>query len=109
MAAVSTIVQALLKAGDHIVSVNDVYGGVNRYFRKVASNFGITATLVDATDVGNVEKAITEKTKVMPNNNNRRERKSVVVFIVHILLLVLLKDKSKERCVCILYQITKLV
>lgn len=64
MAAVSTVIQCLLKSGDHIVSVNDVYGGVNRYFRKVASNFGITATLVDATDASNVENAIKENTKV---------------------------------------------
>ena len=64
MAAVSAVVHCLLKSGDHIVSVNDVYGGVNRYFRKVASNFGITATLVDATVPSNVENAIKENTKV---------------------------------------------
>lgn len=64
MAAVSTVTQGLLKSGDHIVSCNDVYGGVNRYFRKVISNFGITTTLVDATVISNVENAITDNTKV---------------------------------------------
>ena len=64
MAAVSTVMQALLKSGDHIVSVNDVYGGVNRFFRKVASGFNISVTLVDATNTSNVEDAIKDNTKV---------------------------------------------
>ena len=64
MAAVSTVVQAVLKSGDHVVCVNDVYGGVNRFFRKVATNFGITTTMVDATDLKNVEEGIKENTKV---------------------------------------------
>ena len=56
--------QALLKSGDHIVSVNDVYGGVNRFFRKVTSGFNISVTLVDATNTSNVENAIKDNTKV---------------------------------------------
>uniref|UniRef100_A0A1X7U9G4 cystathionine gamma-lyase n=1 Tax=Amphimedon queenslandica TaxID=400682 RepID=A0A1X7U9G4_AMPQE len=63
MSAVSTVMQALLKSGDHIVSVNDVYGGVNRFFRKIASNFNISVTLVDATDTSNVLNAIKDNTK----------------------------------------------
>ena len=58
------VMQALLKSGDHIVSVNDVYGGVNRFFRKVASGFNISVTLVDATNTSNVENAIKDNTKV---------------------------------------------
>jgi cystathionine gamma-lyase len=65
MAAVSSVIQALLKSGDGIVSVNDVYGGVNRYYRKMASKFGITTKLVDATDVSNIEEAITDNTKII--------------------------------------------
>ena len=64
MAAVSTVTQAVLKSGDHVVCVNDVYGGVNRFFRKVASNYNITTTMVDATDLKNVEQAIQDNTKV---------------------------------------------
>ncbi len=64
MAAVSTVTQAILKSGDHVVCVNDVYGGVNRFFRKVASNFNITTTMVDATDLKKVEQAIQDNTKV---------------------------------------------
>ena len=77
MSAVSTVMQALLKSGDHIVSVNDVYGGVNRFFRKVASNFNISVTLVDATDTSNVLNAINDNTKVREREGEReggRER-----------------------------------
>ena len=34
LAATSTITH-LLKSGDHIVCMDDLYGGTNRYFRKV--------------------------------------------------------------------------
>ena len=74
MAAVSTVIQALLKSGDHIVSVNDVYGGVNRFFRKVASGFNISVTLVDATNTSNVENAIKDNTKVRERGEDGRER-----------------------------------
>ena len=75
MAAVSTVMQALLKSGDHIVSVNDVYGGVNRFFRKVASGFNISVTLVDATNTSNVENAIKDNTKVRERERRLRVRK----------------------------------
>ena len=74
MAAVSTVMQVLLKSGDHIVSVNDVYGGVNRFFRKVASGFNISVTLVDATNTSNVENAIMDNTKVRKRGEDGRER-----------------------------------
>ncbi len=36
LAATSAIIH-LLKSGDHIVSVDDVYGGTQRYFRRIAT------------------------------------------------------------------------
>ena len=74
MAAVSTVMQALLKSGDHIVSVNDMYGGVNWFFRKVASGFNISVTLVDATNTSNIENAIKDNTKVREREEDVRER-----------------------------------
>ena len=78
MAAVSTVMQALLKSGDHIVSVNDVYGGVNRFFRKVASGFNISVTLVNATNTSNVENAIKDNTKVRERGEEGRGGGSVL-------------------------------
>ena len=54
----------MLNAGDHIVSMDDLYGGTNRYLRKVADRMNIKTTFVDATDPENVDKAIQENTKV---------------------------------------------
>merc|ERR1712131_222477 len=48
--ATSTTITHLLNAGDHIISMDDVYGGTNRYFRKVASRMNIETTFVAATN-----------------------------------------------------------
>ena len=53
-----TTITHLLDAGDHIVSMDDVYGGTNRYFRKCASTFNIETSFVDATDPARIEAAI---------------------------------------------------
>ena len=39
LAATSTITH-LLKSGDHVVCMDDLYGGTNRYFRKVRNKIG---------------------------------------------------------------------
>jgi len=65
LAATSTIINSLA-AGDHIIATDDVYGGTNRYFNRVAHPFsGVTCSLVDFTDLKNVEAAITPKTKLI--------------------------------------------
>ena len=63
LAATTTIVH-MLSAGDHIVSMDDLYGGTNRYLSKVACRMGITTTFVDAVDPQKVAAAITDKTRV---------------------------------------------
>ena len=62
--ATSTTIISLLSAGDHIVSMDDLYGGTNRFLRKIADRMNIKTTFVDARDPENVEKAIQENTKV---------------------------------------------
>jgi len=54
----------MLSSGDHIISMDDLYGGTNRYFRKVVDRMGIKTSFVDATNPENVENAIQENTKV---------------------------------------------
>lgn len=55
----------LLSAGDHAISMDDLYGGTNRYFRTIASRMGITIDFVDATDPRNVENAMKPNTKMV--------------------------------------------
>ncbi len=64
LAATSTVL-CLLKAGDEVVTGNDLYGGTVRLFNKVFSNFNIKFTYVDGTDPKNFEAAITPKTKLI--------------------------------------------
>ncbi|MBK6916582.1 MAG: cystathionine gamma-synthase [Deltaproteobacteria bacterium] len=63
-AATTTIVQ-LLDAGDHVVSVDDVYGGTFRLFDKVMRRLGIRFTFVDPGDTAAIEAAIEERTKLV--------------------------------------------
>lgn len=62
MAAVAAL-SNLLKAGDHIVASNNLYGGVPRLFNQVLTNFGLEFTYVDSSDPRNVERAIRRNTK----------------------------------------------
>jgi len=55
----------LLNAGDHVISMDDLYGGTNRYFRKVAERLNITTTFVDATNVQLVKEAMRPNTKMI--------------------------------------------
>ena len=58
----------LFFSGDHIICMDDMYGGTNRYFRKVASKFGLEISFVDETVPENVEKAMKENTKMVRND-----------------------------------------
>lgn len=54
-----------LRPGDHIVAMNDLYGGTIRLFRQVYEPFGLRFSFVDMTDLDAVEQAITDDTKLM--------------------------------------------
>lgn len=61
--AAATTLLHTLKAGDHVVSGDDVYGGTFRLFDKVMKPFGIESAFVDLTDLSRLEAAITPKTR----------------------------------------------
>jgi cystathionine beta-lyase/cystathionine gamma-synthase len=58
-------VTRLLSAGDHIVSTDDVYGGVYRQFQQIHSRFDLSVTFVDSCDPDNVKNAIKDNTKMI--------------------------------------------
>jgi cysteine-S-conjugate beta-lyase len=64
LAAIDAVVK-LLKAGDEILAVDDLYGGAFRLFTQVYEKFGITLNQVDTINVENVFNAITPKTKLI--------------------------------------------
>jgi cystathionine beta-lyase/cystathionine gamma-synthase len=58
-------VLSLLKAGDHVVSTQDLYGGAWRIFTKFFQKFGVDFTFIDASDHANVAAAIRPETKLL--------------------------------------------
>jgi len=64
LAAVDSVIK-LLKSGDEILAVDDIYGGSFRIFTHIFEKFGITVKYVDTTDVGNVVDEISDKTKLV--------------------------------------------
>ena len=55
----------LLKAGDHVVCGDDVYGGTFRIFDKVFKRHGIEFSFVDMTDPARAEAAIRPNTRIL--------------------------------------------
>jgi len=65
MSALAAIYLGLLKAGDHIVAGDQLYGRNIRLLTQDLPRFGITASLVDPTDAAKIEAAITPATKMI--------------------------------------------
>jgi cystathionine gamma-lyase len=65
LAASNAVLQGLLRAGDHVVASQDLYGGCWRLFTKVFHRFGIDFSLIDTTDSRNVSAAIRANTKLL--------------------------------------------
>ncbi len=64
IAAVDAVVKTL-SCGDEIVAVDDIYGGAYRLFKDVYEKLGIKIQFVDTTEVENVGRAVTSKTKLV--------------------------------------------
>ena len=65
VAAISACVE-LLEPGDHVIAMDDLYGGTVRLFNEIKTKSqGISVSYVDMTDFKNVEDALTEKTKMI--------------------------------------------
>lgn len=64
MAAEATIMNTL-RAGDHVVAGDDLYGGTYRLFSRVLEKYGLQFTYVDTTDITQVEEAIRPETRLI--------------------------------------------
>lgn len=61
----TTTVLHLLKQGDHVIAMDDMYGGTFRLFDKVLKNNGIEFSYVDLTNTENLKKTIKGNTKLI--------------------------------------------
>jgi len=65
MAAVSATFMTLLQAGDHVICSEAVYGPTNTLLRGVLSRFAISSDFIDTSDVANIRKYVTDKTRLI--------------------------------------------
>lgn len=64
-AAITYVIQALAKAGEHIVAQKTIYGGTSNLLEHTLPLYGIQSTFVDAHDLAQVENAIQPNTKAV--------------------------------------------
>jgi cystathionine gamma-synthase len=65
MAATSTALLALLKAGDHVVLFRDCYRRTRQLVTQTLQRFGIEHTVVDAGDLSSMEAALRPNTRLV--------------------------------------------
>jgi cystathionine gamma-lyase len=61
----TTAISFLLQSKDHVLLVDDVYGGTNRFFRLCASRMGIESSFADMLDLKLTEEAIKPNTAML--------------------------------------------
>lgn len=64
MAAITTLL-LLFKQSDHLVVTEDLYGGTYRLLDKIFTNFGLSVSYVDTSDLRQVQDAIQDNTKAI--------------------------------------------
>lgn len=65
MGAVSTAILSLLKAGDHVVLFRDCYRRTRQFVTQVLVRFGIEHTIVPPADLGALEAALRDTTRLV--------------------------------------------
>lgn len=65
MAAITTTVMTIVRAGDEILASSSLFGGTFSLFRDTLSNYGITTRFVDPIDLKAVASGITDRTRLL--------------------------------------------
>jgi cystathionine gamma-synthase len=96
MNAITSSILALVKAGDHIVAQNDIYGGVTKFLSMWLPKLGVETTFVDTTDYTQHAAAIRPNTKLLylesPTNPTLKVvdlRKAVAIAREHNLITLI--------------------
>ena len=65
MAAVSTVFLALLRAGDHVLATEPMYGASRKMIEENLARFGISSTFVRATDIAALRSEFRSETRLI--------------------------------------------
>ena len=71
LAALDAVLK-LLRAGDHVVCGDNVYGGTQRLMEQIYAGLGLAFTFVDMRDLTNVERALAPATRLVYCETPRR-------------------------------------
>jgi cystathionine beta-lyase/cystathionine gamma-synthase len=65
MAAITTVLLSLLREGDHVLAVEDLYGGTRRLFDRIMHNFGVDFAYFKGTDLKDFEASFRPETRIV--------------------------------------------
>ena len=65
MGAITSVILQICSSGDHIVSSRTIYGGTYAFMKNFCPKLNINTSFVDITNLKQVEKSITKKTKAI--------------------------------------------
>src|SRR5690606_8901597 len=65
MAAILTSIFTVMRSGDHAIFQSDLYGGSHSAVVHELPRYGMTYSMVDGTDPGNIEKAVRPETRMI--------------------------------------------
>lgn len=99
MGATAMATLSLLKFGDEIISVGGLFGGTYSYFSETLTRFGITTRFFDVDELGGIEEAISDKTKMIflesvGNPNMRLPDIQAIAAIANVHGIVLMVDNT---------------
>jgi len=64
MAATSTVM-GLVKQGDHVIVTQNTYGGTYRYFEQIMTDYGLSYSFVDTSNLKNIKSVLKPETKMV--------------------------------------------
>lgn len=65
MAAIASVVMALVETGGEIIAAAGIFGGTVSLFENTLARFGIKTKLIDVADTNNFSNAVSDKTKLI--------------------------------------------
>ena len=99
MAAISTAILSIVKAGDEIISTPALYGGTYRFFRDVLPIFNVSVKYVDADALSDISTLVTPKTKLFFCESPTNPTVGVIDLYKAIAEVKKAKQKSKTTIV----------
>lgn len=65
MAAISAAIMSAVRAGDHIITIDSVYGPTRRFLAEYLPRFGVESTFIEGTDISQFEAALQPNTRLI--------------------------------------------